>query len=192
MDNLDDILNPPVIVVPSTDPTLVDNARHELQTAKRDMAGFIEGGSPHLSIRQAVWVTTRSSVLTDAEACAQTDVPLSEVNGWKRDPDFVAMLEQAMSNKREGFRLLGTQILPKVLLTAIEKLDSNNERIQLSAAKLLAETQGMLITTVNKQSKDTIVELVAFLREPQPVEANTNPRIVTRGLPSPEDLESGD
>jgi hypothetical protein len=192
VDDLDDILSPATKPVPLADQTLVSNARHELETATRDLAGFIEGDSPHLSIQQAVWVATRSGTLTDAEACAATGLSDVEVGIWKRDPRFVAVLEHALSNKREGFKLLGTHILPKALLKIAEKLDSSNERVSLAAAKLLSETQGMLITSINKQSRDSVIELVAFLREPQPVAANTNPKIVVRGLPSPEDLENAE
>jgi hypothetical protein len=167
----------------------VRGVRNEMETAKRDLAGFIEGDTPQLSIQQAVWIATRSEFLTDMEACAQTGIGYGVVAIWRQDPKFEAVLQQALDNKREGFRLLGTQLLPKALLTIYEKLDSTNERSALAAAKMLIESQGMMITTINKRSKDSIVELVAYLREPQPVIANTTPREAVRGLPSPEDLE---
>jgi hypothetical protein len=88
--------------------------------------------------------------------------------------------------------MLGTQILPKALLTAVEKMDSKNERVSLSAAKLLLESQGMLITSITKQSKESITELVAFLREPMEVTPTTTVRTQIRGLPTPEDLEGKD
>jgi len=192
MDDLGEISAPLAVSIPEVEDSDVSALRQEMGTAKRDMAGFVEGDMPHLSIEQAVWIATRSTTMTDVEACAQTSVSLTQIGLWRRDPGFVAILQEALSNKREGFRMLGTQVLPKALLTMVDKMDSKNERVALQAAKMLAETQGMLITTINKQSRDSIVELVAFLREPQEVVANTNPNIRIRGLPSPEDLENHD
>jgi hypothetical protein len=192
MDDLGEISAPLAVSIPEVEDSDVAALRQEMGTAKRDMAGFVEGDMPHLSIEQAVWIATRSTTMTDVEACAQTSVSLTQIGLWRRDPGFVAILQEALSNKREGFRMLGTQVLPKALLTMVDKMDSKNERVALQAAKMLAETQGMLITTINKQSRDSIVELVAFLREPQEVVANTNPNIRIRGLPSPEDLENHD
>jgi hypothetical protein len=168
----------------------VEDERRKIEGAKRDTLGFIEGESPHLSIEQAVWITCRTGTLTDAEACAQCGVSLVSAGIWRKDPQFEAILQQALANKREGFRMLGTQMLPKALAKMADILDSKNNREVLAAAKLLIETQGMLITKVDKTSKESITELVAFLREPQEITVNNKPRITVRGLPSPEDLEN--
>lgn len=191
-DDLSDITGPLTQPTPPVDQTQVDNVRHDMGTAKRDLAGFVEGDTPFLSVQQAVWIVTRSTVLTDAEACVATGVNFTTALGWRKTPEFEAVLQEALANKREGFRMLGTQVLPKALLTAIEKMDSKNERVSLSAAKLLLESQGMLITSITKQSKESITELVAFLREPMEVTPTTTVRTQIRGLPTPEDLEGKD
>ena len=170
----------------------VRGIRNDIEQAKRDLAGFIEGDTPHLTMQQAIWIATRAQFMTDAEACAQTEIQYGVVQIWKQNPDFCAILDIALHNTREGFRLLGTQMLPKTLMVIADKLDSKNERVALAAAKLLVETQGMLITTITKQSKGTMTELIAFLREPTEVEAQITARSEVRGLPSPEDLENGD
>lgn len=191
-DDLSDLSGPLSAPVEPVNQTEVDTIRHDIGTARRDLSGFIEGESPFLSIEQAVWVVTRSTVLTDGEACAATGVAFSTVQNWRKNAQFEAVLQEALANKREGFRMMGTQILPKALLTAVAKLDSKNERVSLSAAKLLMESQGMLITSISKSSKESITELVAFLREPMEVTPTTTVRTQIRGLPLPEDLANSD
>lgn len=191
-DDLSDISGPLTAPEPPTDQAEIDTVRHDIGTAKRDLSGFIEGDTPFLSVQQAVWIVTRSTVLTDFEACAATGLSYGIIQEWRKSPEFEAVLQEALANKREGFRMLGTQVLPKALLTAVEKMDSKNERVSLSAAKLLMEAQGMLITSISKQSKESITELVAFLREPMEVSATTTVQTYIRGLPMPEDLEGED
>jgi hypothetical protein len=187
-DDVLEVAGPLSVPVEPVNQVDVDNVRHGIGTAKRDLSGFVEGDTPFLSVQQAVWIVTRSTVLTDAEACAATGIPHSVIVAWRKSTEFEAVLQESLANKREGFRLLGTQVLPKALLTAVEKMDSKNERVSLSAAKLLMESQGMLITSISKQSKESITELVAFLREPLEVSPTTQVRSTIRGLPSPEDV----
>lgn len=140
--------------------------RQALSEAKRDWAGFIEGEQPSLSEGQLKWLAMRLGVEDDDEACKRTAVPLLVVDVWRQDPNFSAIEATAMGNKREGFRLLTSHLLPKALRRLDDLLDSANLKDVVKGITLLMRIQGMLADKVNLIDKDDLARLFERLREP--------------------------
>lgn len=143
--------------------------REQVSVAKYDAEGFVTSYQPHLTETQVHWLTHRMSVATDEEACELALVDLDTVAEWRGDPEFVQVAQNCMENKREAFRYLATQLLPKTLRTIIGMLDSESGKVQAMGVQLLLRTQALLIDRKAVADKDSIAKLVAALRQERPV-----------------------
>lgn len=140
-----------------------------LRTAQRDSTGFIEGDLPQLSVAQYKWILARSQVADDAAACLITETPEILVWDWKQDPGFSQVLDLTLSNRREGFKVLGTYLLPKALRKIEQLIDSDDSRANARGITLLLRSQGMLVDKVAKVDRSALDSLMESLREARPI-----------------------
>lgn len=150
-----------------------DNIRQLLETGKRDDAGFLLGDQPSLTQDQIKWLVLRMGLRTDNDADNAAEVDPYDRKIWRKNPEFNAVYDICMKNKREAFKLLGTQLLPKVLERIMWLLDSSKGRDVVAGATLLLRSQALLIDRVNKVDRDTIGQLIASLREERPMNVLT-------------------
>lgn len=155
--------------------------RRALSEAKRDWAGFIEGEQPHLTEDQFAWLAARLGVDTDAAAfrtLGETELSPITVAGWRADPGFAAIEQIALGNKREGFKMLSTHLLPKALRRINGLLDAPSPRDVVKGVQLLLRVQGLLVDKVALVNKDDLANLFERLREPTQVTALPGPSVV--------------
>lgn len=154
---------------------IVQDPRQNLATARRDAAGFIEGPVPSLTDEQITWITYRLAVESDQVACESSGISWTRLSEWLTDPGFISVFQVAMQNKREGFRLLTSQLLPKAVLTLIHlyELAKGSDKDALRAAdlamKLHLRAQGLLIDTKAHDPADQVARLLEALRREEPV-----------------------
>jgi hypothetical protein len=152
--------------------------RRNLKTASRDDAGFSVEALPHLSAQQVKWLAQRASSESNVEASAAADIPLMLALEWMEQPEFLAIYQEVMENKREGFKQLATQLLPQALLALQRAISEGTNKEALEATKLLLRNQALLIDSVKTVDKDALGILLEEIRRPRPV---------TRILPNPKD-----
>lgn len=149
-----------------SEPTSPLAIRNPLRSAKRDETGFIEGDLPSLSQAQYKWILARSQVADDAAACLLTETPEIIVWDWKQEPGFASVLDLTLSNRREGFKVLGTYLLPKALRKIEQLIDSDDSRANAKGINLLLRAQGMLVDKVAKVDRSALEVLMDSLRAP--------------------------
>jgi hypothetical protein len=168
----------------------VQQVRDLLTKGKRDGLGFVISDQPALSEPQLIWLTHRLGTRTDDEACAatyaetETPIDLTTVEEWRRDPTFEGVYQSALSNKREAFRYIGGQMLPKALRVMWGLLHSTSPRAQVQGLQLLLRSQGLLIDKVQRVDTEALADLVARLREHHPAPVIT---VTPKLLPPAED-----
>lgn len=141
----------------------------QMHSNKRDVAGFATDDQPGVSQAQLLWLTERLSCESDAEACEEAHYDSQIIKHWKMEPEFRAVYDAAMANKREAFKYLVTQALPAVLRRLLMDLDDSNGRTRMAAATLLLRTNGMLVDKVQRTDPDAVVRLMELMRQTAPV-----------------------
>lgn len=151
------------------DPTALERAR--LARAKRDATGFITDAVPHVTALQLTWLTHRLETEDDQAACSLSGTDPYDVLRWMADPGFRATYEQALENKREGFKTLTSHLLPSVIRSMQSILESGNNKDKLTASTVLLRAQGLMVDKTQQVDPSAIQGLFALLREERPVEA---------------------
>lgn len=146
----------------------VEAVKRRLAEARRDLAGFSLDDQPHLTDRQLDFLFERLSRADDEVACQEVGLAPAEVAAWRTTPEFEAVYQLCLANKREAFKLLSTQLLPLGLRTIKRLLTSPKPSAQERGLALLLRVQGLLIDKVERIDRDAVLELVARLREPRP------------------------
>jgi hypothetical protein len=144
-----------------------------LMAARRDSLGFVEGDTPHLSAEQIQWITHRMSAATDDEATQKAKLDPDLVQSWTTDDGFLAVYGLCLVNKREAFKLLGTQLLPAALRAISVMLalgEGGNIRAATAGVELLLRSQGMLVDRRSSGDEHRLEELLGLLRDQQPVQ----------------------
>jgi hypothetical protein len=159
----------------STNLPSAKDVRLALRDAKRDWAGFIEGEAPSLSEEQVKWLSLRLGSESDEATCRVLNVSPVTVMAWRADPGFAAVEQTAMGNKREGFRLLTTHLLPKAVRRIEDLLDSASLRDVAKGVTLLLRVQGMLVDGQKLIDKDDLQMLMERLRAPSSITALPGP-----------------
>jgi hypothetical protein len=152
--------------------------RKALSEAKRDWAGFVEGDSPHLTEIQLKWLALRLGLPSDEEANRINSVSAAQLAEWRLDSGFAAVEQTAMGNKREGFRLLTTHLLPKAVRRIDDLLDSPSLKDVAKGLTLLMRIQGLLVDKVTLVDKDDLQRLMDKLRSPVEITALPGPSVV--------------
>ena len=161
-----------------------------LTGAKRDPSGFVVSDQPSVTAQQFIWLTYRLETASDLEACQATyaamDAPvdLDVVWKWREDAQFEAIYQECLANKREAFRYLGGQALPRALRALWQLLGSPSDRSKVQGLNLLLRSQGLLIDKVETHDPEAVEQLMAQLRERRPAQVIQGDY---RQLPSGED-----
>lgn len=142
-------------------------SRRRIDGTPRDDMGFLEGGIS-LSYKQIKWIVLRLELELDSDADERAEVDPVERLLWQKNPDFLACYEACQDNKREAFRLLGTQMLPKALRVIDQLLDSPNPRAQAQGLNFLLRTQGMMIDKQPKTDPNELAAILVALRAANP------------------------
>lgn len=144
-----------------------------LLLARRDALGFLTE-TPSLSQEQVTYLIARMSAAGDQEAARAAHVNLHRVRAWQKDAGFARAAELCLSDKREAFRLLGAQLLPKTLETIAalyeKALKDGNLRAAQIALSMHLRSQGLLIDRVANDDTSKVDALLALLRETRPVQ----------------------
>lgn len=149
--------------------------QRQLTQAKYDADGFVTSYQAHLTEQQFEWLTWRMGVASDEEACEQSDIDQSLVDTWLADPEFSQVYQDSLANKREAFRYLSSQLIPKTLRTINALLDSESISAQVKGANLLLRAQGLLMDKRVVASSDDIARLREALLAPSSAPANSSP-----------------
>jgi hypothetical protein len=164
----------------------VEDVKALLTKGKRDAVGFVIDDTPSLSEQQLLWLMFRLGTRTDDEACAATyaetesPIDLSTVTDWRADPTFEGIYQTTISNKREAFRYIGGQMLPKALRVMWGLMSSTSARAQVQGLQLLLRSQGLLIDKVERVDPEALNDLVTALRTQRPLPSIT---VLPRLLP---------
>lgn len=160
--------------------------RRQLVEAKRDIAGFAVDSQPFITDQQLWWLMHRLGVDSDQAACRETDIDLDVLTAWLADPQFRGVYEEALTNKREAFRVLTTHMLPKAMKVIWGLLASPRENSQIRGLNLLLRTQALLIDKVQTHDPEAFDQLVALLRERVPAARGPTITVSPRVLPPAE------
>jgi hypothetical protein len=136
---------------------------------QHDGLGFVTSPQPNLSLPQVAFIlafATRGEV--DA-AAQEANVNMSDVDLWLGDPGFRRTLDTMLGNKREGVKQIGAQLLPLMLLELTKIIISGKDKEKLTAIKLQAQMQGLLITQTATADKGTLEAIREELMRPRPV-----------------------
>jgi hypothetical protein len=137
-------------------------------TTRRDDLGFVTSAQPNLSLPQVQFILAAGSTGSNQQAADLIGVEMDEILAWMDDNEFRAVYHTFLSNKREGVKQIGSQLLPAMMLELTKILTAGNNKEKLTAAKLLAMMQGMLITQNNAVDKGAIEALREELMRPRP------------------------
>jgi hypothetical protein len=162
-------------------------ARLAISQARRDFAGFIEGDQPNITEDQFRWLSYRMSHGSDNDAALAMSKDDEEVIGlewlervaeWRMDPNFAAIEQITLGNKREGFRLLSVHLAGKALRRINDMMSSNDPKIVIRALTLWERTLGLLVDKVSLVSKDELARLAEKLMTPTTITPIEGPSIV--------------
>lgn len=157
-------------VIPAgDDPAALERAR--LARAKRDATGFITDALPHITADQLRWLTHRLESGDNQTACDLSGTDPYQVLTWLADPGFSATYQDALDNKREGFKTLTSHLLPSVIRAMQEVLERGNAKDRLQASTVILRAQGLMIDKTAQTDPGAVQSLFALLREEKPVEA---------------------
>lgn len=154
---------PPIEDAPRGAAALVSHTVTRL--VPKDALGFPEGATLSLTREQFKWLAERLDAELDKDADEATGVDPTKRVMWFKNPDFVALYDTCVDNKREAARLLGSQLLPKALRTIYELLDGDSVKGKQVGLTMLLRMQGLLIDKVQTTSPDAIQQLMEALRE---------------------------
>ena len=180
-EDMSDVIKGGVENAPSNDPLTPEEERvlSPIRLAKRDDMGLVTGPTKHLTDDQVRWLCVRMNSKSDLQATRRSnpdpDNPKDwelEVQTWWAEPDWPDLVDYCLHNKRDAFRVLGAHLLPTSLKAIQDILEHGTEKGKLTATKLLAQSQGLLIDRTHTENKDLILELVADLRTPTVVTLN--------------------
>jgi hypothetical protein len=125
---------------------------------------------PHVTATQLRWLTHRLESGDNLEACTASEIDPLTVLGWMSDPQFRSVFDQALENKREGFKALTAHLLPAVIRALQDLLTAGSNKDKKEASQLLLRAQGLLIDKASVISPDAISSLFQLLRQEQPVQ----------------------
>lgn len=142
----------------------------QLRTNKRDSANFPVDEQPGITESQLLWLNERLAAESDAEACEMAHYDSLIIKEWKKNPAFLSVYDMILGNKREGFKYLVTQALPKVLRTLLADLEDSNGRTRMAAATLILRTNGMLVDKVQRTDPDGVIRLMQLMSQTNPIQ----------------------
>ncbi len=149
---------------------------------RRDALGFVTDAVPHITAAQLRWLTYRLESGSNAEACTLSETDPLTVLQWMAEDGFRATYEASLENKREGFKTLTAHLLPAVIRSLQEMLDSKTMKDRKEAATLLLRAQGLLVDKTSLVSPDAVHALFSLLREERPIEARVIDMTTHRSL----------
>ncbi len=138
--------------------------------------GFPVGTMPGVSEVQFHWLSYRMGLDDDNQACLITNVDVTVVNAWKEDADFLYAYEKCLTNKREAFKYLVTQLNGKALRTINDLLDSERTDARVRGLQLLMRAQGLLIDKQHTVDIDAVTRLVQSLTQTEVIAPIPGPK----------------
>lgn len=136
---------------------------------RRDDLGFVTSAQANLSLAQVSWLLSFSTYGDNARACDDAGVDPDDVGVWLSDSRFRNILDNMLENKREGVKQIGQQLLPLMLLELTKIMQFGNNKEKLTAIKLHANMQGMLIAQNAIVDRSALETLREQLMQPRPV-----------------------
>ena len=148
--------------------------------------GFETGKTQFITEQQFVWLSHRMGCEDDLEPCKIMQLDPNIIADWLTQPDFSVVYEKVLGNKREGFKYLATQLLPKGLRVLNDLLDSSSVNAQVRGLQMLLRTNGLLIDKVQKVDSDAVNRLMESLRQMRPI-ISVEPKPKALPAPAPEE-----
>lgn len=136
---------------------------------KRDLMGFVTSDVLNLSNIQVQFILTAAHLGSTSDAADEMGLETPVVMGWFDDDEFRAIYDSFMRNKREGVKQISGQLLPQMLLELGTIIQNGSNKEKLTAAKLLAQMQGLLITQAAPVDRGTLEALREELMKPRPL-----------------------
>lgn len=146
-----------------------ERTQRAIAKTKRDELGFETGAQPNLSLPQVTFILSFSTHGDAKMAAAEAGVTEAVLTHWLTDDGFRSILDNMLQNKREGVKQIGAQLLPLMLLELSKILLSGDAKQKLTAIKLHAQMQGLLITQAAPVDKGTLEAIRDELMKPRPV-----------------------
>jgi hypothetical protein len=140
-----------------------------LAKAKRDELGFETGPQPNLSLAQVVAILSFAAHGDPQRAAQEAGVDGPTLAAWLGEDGFRGVFDQMLANKREGTKQIGAQLLPLMLLELSKIMLSGAPKEKLTAIKLHAQMQGLLITQAATVDKGTLEAIREELMKPRPI-----------------------
>jgi hypothetical protein len=145
------------------------SSQRAIAKAKRDELGFETSAQPNLSLPQVVFILSFSTNGDAKMAATEAGVTEATLTDWLVDDGFRNMLDNMLQNKREGTKRIGAQLLPLALLELSKIMLTGDPKQKLTAIKLQAQMQGLLITQAAPVDKGTLEAIRDELMKPRPV-----------------------
>lgn len=123
------------------------------------------GPTVHLTSRQFKFLTYLLEEESISAACGKSEIPETEVEKWFADVEFATVAKDCLYDKRTAAKVLGLQLMPKVLRTLSDVLETGDNKSKLTASQMLLRVQGLLIDRKETISPDAFKELMERLRQ---------------------------
>jgi len=137
--------------------------------SRDDEAGFPIGEMPAITEDQLHWLSHRMGLDSDEQACIVTNVDLPVVENWKTYEDFAYAYSKCVTNKREAFKYLVTQLNGKALRVINNLLDEPSVSGRVQSVQLLMRAQALLMDKQKTIELDDVTRLVEALRSTTPL-----------------------
>ena len=128
--------------------------------------GFETGRTPLVTEQQFAWLAHRLGTDNDLDPCRIMQIDPCILQGWLQQPDFAQVYERVLGNKREAFKYLSTQLLPKALRVINDLLDEGSVSARKVGLDYILRTNGLLIDKVKVVDKDAVYRLMESLNRP--------------------------
>ncbi len=143
--------------------------RNVVAKVTRDEMGFVTSEQPNFSLDQVKFLLALATYHDVVRASEESDVEMAQVAAWMNDAEFLGAFNEFIQNKREGVKQMGSQIAPMMLWTLTTIMETGNNKERLSAVKLLAQMQGLLINRNTVVDASALEQLRERLMQPRPI-----------------------
>jgi len=150
--------------------------------SRQDESGFPVGQMPSVTEDQFHWLSHRMGLDSDFLACVVTSVDIEVVDTWKENPDFAYAYEKCLTNKREAFKYLITQLNGKALRVINDLLEETSVSGRTQGVQLLMRAQALLMDKQKTVELDDVTRLVEALRSTSTIQtSNKRQRAIRAG-----------
>lgn len=131
--------------------------------------GFETGRTPLVTEQQFCWLAHRLGTDNDLDPCKIMQLDPLILQMWLDQPDFSLVYKRVLDNKREAFKYMATQLLPKALRVINDLLDESSVSARKVGLDYILRTNGLLIDKVKVVDQSAVQRLMESLNRPMQV-----------------------